>query len=125
MNTQAIANADCLTRFIALHESDIRDFGCRVTPESTKRITVYEPLSFKAPSIARPYCCYIRTVIFYVYPYQVTRNGSSFREWDQARSLLGWDDEILFDGNIYTVGGGRVVRLEKAWWMQRWAKLKS
>ncbi len=123
--TIALANKDWYTRGVALLTNDIRTFGCRVERENEKRIIVLEPLSYKAPSIARPYCCYLRTVIFYVYPYEVTRNGSTFREWDRVESLLSWNAEILCDSNIYIVGGGRVLRLEKSWWMQRWAKLKS
>lgn len=116
---------DWREQLLALMNTDIRDFGCRVERDRDhpdRIINIYEPLSYKAPSIAKPYCCYICTVIFYVSPYEVTRNGN-FREWGRVDSMMRWDCRIRFEDQIYETGGGTVIRLEKAWWMKRWAKL--
>jgi hypothetical protein len=122
---RSLTTKDVMTRFLALSQNDIRDFGCEVVRESAKRITVLEPVSYKVPSIARPYCCYINTVIFYLYPYQVARDSHGYLEWDRVDTLLSWESEILFEGQIYVVGGGRVIRHRKSWWMKRWARLKG
>lgn len=104
-----------------LTDREIESRGFIVERESAKRINVLEPLSWKAPSIARPYCCYISTVIFYVYPYVVTRAGN-FQEWDRVEAVLCWDREFLHHGERYKCGGGRVIRRRGQWWMKHWAR---
>ena len=106
-----------------LFSTDIRQLGCEVERESPKWINVIEPLNYRAPSIARPYCCYMNTVIFYIYPYVVTRSGG-FQEWCRSDTLLTWDMDFLFEGAFYRCGGGRVIRRRKQWHMLHWARLK-
>lgn len=105
---------------------DVRDLGFIVEPgETPKRVYVTELLSWKVPSIGRPYCCYANTVIFYVYPYLMRRDNQGYQEWDRIESLLQWDTDFLLDGRIYRCGGGRVIYRRKGWWMRHWAKLKE
>lgn len=105
--------------------SDVRELGCLVERESAKRLTILEPVSYKAPSIARPYCCFTNTVIFYVFPYETDRNGQRFISWDEVDTRLGWDTQIIYDGQRYKCGGGKVIRYRKGWWMKRWARLET
>jgi len=106
-----------------LFARDVREFRVEVERESEKRLKLWEPVSFTAPSIARPHCCYVATVIFYHHPHLLTRDGKNFQRWEERKTLLKWDAEILFDGSIYRVGGGRVRRRRGGWWMERWAIL--
>ena len=98
---------------------------CWVERLSPKRITITEPLSWKAPSIAQPYCCYWNTVIFYVWPHQTKRDGMSFMEWDRVDYCFPCDSEAIVDGQRYTVGGGKVVRFRGSWWMRHSARLRE
>jgi hypothetical protein len=104
-----------------------------------KSIIVWEPLATKAPGphLARPWCCYICTVIFYRTPFLtmppkpwrdregVLRKGTtgSFFAWDQIETRLNWYTLVNFDGVDWKPGGGRVVwaRLPgqpARWWMR-------
>jgi hypothetical protein len=102
-------------------------------------IEIWEPLTAKVPSpaLARPFCCYICTVIFYVRPYlvrdhhhfwrsrgklQAEKPGGSFEEWGRVDTLLQWDMKIDFRGEQFEVGGGTVVWKRKRWWMRRSAR---
>lgn len=98
---------------------------CYVEKLSPKRITITEPLSWKAPSIAQPYCCYWNTVIFYVWPHQTKRDGMSFQEWDRVDYCFPCDSEAEIDGQIYTVGTGRVIRFRGSWWIRHNARLRE
>lgn len=116
-----------------LWEKDIRTFGLLVQHDSPKRITLMEPLSCKAPSLARPHCCYINTVVFYVWPYVIVHDRTgpwagekgigNYLEWERVDTVLAWDERTVFEGQQYDVNGGRVVRWRKAWRMQRYARL--
>lgn len=109
----------------ALRERDIRDFGCEVQLVTATRILVLEPLSWKAPSIAKPHCCYGDTVIFYVWPYEIVKPRKSkwpnpvgsYRKWDDVQHLLQWDTKFLFEGRDFIAGGGKVIRHRGGWWM--------
>lgn len=104
---------------------DVREFGIVVKRESETRLVLFEPIGYKAPSIARPYCCYINTVIFYLHPHEIVRCGKRrgcFREWERVDTLLYWDREFVFEGEVYLAGGGRVVRRNKGWWMKLWGR---
>jgi hypothetical protein len=103
------------------------------------RLVIWEPLITKAPSpaLAAPWCCYRRTVIFYARPHVIwpypkiyecrgrlrANSGPSFAEWDQIETRLSWDDALWFEGEIFVVGGGRVVWAPgpgggyRRWWM--------
>jgi hypothetical protein len=103
-------------------------------------LVVWEPLITKAPGphLASIHCCYIKTVIFYHTPYvcspwrklwdcngRRTSNGSPghFEEWDQIETRLSWDDQLIYRGEIFEKGGGRVVWANapgerRRWWMR-------
>jgi hypothetical protein len=53
----------------------------------------YEPLKTKAPRAAvKPYCCYLSTVIFYAYPYILTRDKTTYVTYGEVKcqwNLLG------------------------------------
>lgn len=103
-------------------------------------LDVVERLPTKAPGphLARPYCCYIKTIIFYVWPHRVNpfarwwkdRSGKwregdvgSFYEWDRLESSLAWDTVFEFDGKKYVASGpNRVFWKHGAWWMQHSAR---
>lgn len=100
-------------------------------------IEVWERLQVKAPcpDKAQPYCCYLRTVIFYLRPYVVRpwshlyewrgglaaeRPGRHFEEWARCETRYSWDDLFYFHGVPFRIGGGRVEWRGKArgWWMK-------
>lgn len=107
-------------------------------------LVIWEPLPTKAPGphLAAPYCCYIRTVIFYFRPYICgfsrpwrgaggrLRPGTrgSFIEWDKFETRLTWDDVVVFDGEEFVIGGGGVRWApapdggRRQWWMLRHAR---
>jgi len=96
------------------------------------RVIFYEDLHTDAPEMCRPYCCYIRTVIFHELPLRVVdgqyaQHDSVETAWD----LLGqrWTDQDLgwgalaplveHQGQIYELIGGSVTWLNGRW-VQRW-----
>jgi hypothetical protein len=104
-------------------------------------LVMWEPLHTKAPgpSRASPYCCYLRTVIFYHSPHIVSPwvtfyrdnrgalkrgsdGGRSFVQWDEIETRLNWDDAVEFEGEVFRIGGGSVVWAAKRWWMRRQAR---
>lgn len=109
------------------------------------RLLLWEPLPTKAPGphLALPFCCYLRSVIFYHRPYLVwpyrkrfrTRSGlqangsdGHFFEWDHIETRLGWEAQILYRGDRFKIGGGRVLWRQhpetgrRGWWMRHWAE---
>lgn len=104
-------------------------------------LEVWELLKTKAPNptICQPYCCYFRTVIFYLKPYIVRpwhhfwncsgrlkaeKPGHHFEQWDQIEYALAWDTPLEFNGERFEVGGGTVIWRNKQWWMRHWARRK-
>lgn len=107
--------------------------------EHAHLIEVWEPLPTKAPnpSIAQPYCCYYRTVIFYLRPYVVrpwhhmwicnskrkaSPPGSMYEEWDRIETTLHHESVIEHEGRRFRIYNGRVVWKNKRWWMKRDAR---
>jgi hypothetical protein len=110
-------------------------------------LILWEPLPTKTPGphLASPYCCYLRTVIFYHRPYivwpfpkiyesrgRLTMNsGPTFFEWDQIETRLGWEAQIIYRGDVWEVSGGRVVwarhptTRQRGWWMRFHARRKQ
>ncbi len=112
-------------------------------------LTIWEPLQTKAPGphLSRAYCCYMKTVIFYYRPYVVSlhrhiwfddrgrarieKSAGRFEQWDQIETALTWDDQIRHGGDLFIVGGGRVLFTNapdhgrRRWWMKRWARRES
>jgi hypothetical protein len=117
---------------------------CLVARPKPFRLVIWEPLLTKAPGphLAAPYCCYIKTVIFYHRPYiaspwiklyeangRLRSNGSPghFEEWDHVETRLTWDEQLEFEGEIFEVGGGVVLwghqpGEPRRWWMRRGAR---
>jgi hypothetical protein len=120
---------------------------CLVVRPRPFRLTIWEPLLTKAPGphLARTYCCYIQTVIFYHRPYIKSpwvklfrthrgwsHNGSPghFEEWDQIETRLASDHVVEFEGELFTLGGGRVMWVNapgqpRRWWMRHQARRKA
>lgn len=113
---------------------------CFVERPKPFRIVIWEPILTKAPcpSRAQPYCCYIKTVIFYHRPYIVRpfktfwrdRSGkfhassSGYEQWDQVETRLACDDVVSFEGELFSVGLGEVVWVNapdqaRRWYMRR------
>jgi hypothetical protein len=107
---------------------EIGTLGCEVVRKTENRMLVLEPLSWKAPSVARPYCCLVDTVVFHVWPWEVVRHGKNkggYREYDRVRHLLPWEVEFLHEGEVWTPGLGFVFRRRGGWWMQHTAWKKQ
>jgi hypothetical protein len=113
--------------------------GCLTLRPQPHRLFVWEPLPTKAPKPpkAAPYCCYLRTVIFYHFPHLLTmprpyrdrdgvlRPGShAYFQWDQIESRLMWDDVVEFERDHFVVTSGRVV-WSGGWWMVYGARRKA
>jgi hypothetical protein len=84
-------------------------------------------------------------VIFYHRPYMVwpypkiyesggrlkANSGPGFAEWDAIQTRLSSDDVLEFEGEVFKVGGGRVVWAPgpggtyRRWWMRRDARRPS
>ncbi len=101
-------------------------------------IVIWEPLTTKVPNpqLARPHCCYARSVIFYVRPwmsrpfihlYNISKHrrpsGWSYsgpntvlQEWAHVQHTLTFDDRIEFEGEEFNVASGYVVWKNKKWW---------
>lgn len=112
---------------------DISD--CKATKVAPYMSVVWEPLHTKAPRPPKvaPYCCYIRTVIFYHFPYVVNRFGrhwkssvdglwrksetGSFIQWDQIETRLSSGSLVELAGGVFEVRGGSVLWKDRAWWM--------
>ena len=102
-------------------------------------IELWEPLRTIAPcpDNARPYCCYWKTVIFYVRPYIVRpwhhlwrdarghlradKPGRYYEEWERIETVLYWDLPVEFSGTRFLCGGGTVFWRHRRWWMKRTA----
>ncbi len=116
---------------------------CIVERPKPFRIVIWEPILTKAPgpSRAQPYCCYIKTIIFYHRPYIVRpfktlwrdRSGelhassSGYEQWDQVETRLTCDDVVVFAGERFSVGLGEVVWANapaqaRRWYMRRDAR---
>lgn len=46
----------------------------------------------------------------------------SFVEYDRIDHRLRWDTQVVFEGEIYEVGGGCVRWCRPQWYMMRWAR---
>lgn len=117
--------------------------GIEIVEQKPWLLDVWEPLNTKAPcpDKTQPYCCYIRTVIFYVNPYIVRpwhhfwrdgrgklcveKPGGMFEEWDRVEHRITWDTPIEWKGETFLCGGGTVIwRKGRGWWMKFWARRK-
>lgn len=116
---------------------DVSD--CIVDRPREFRIWIWEPLRTKAPGphLALPFCCYLKTVIFYHRPYirrlarryYRTAEGlmcqstpTAYEQWDQIETRLTWDDLVVFDGVVFEKGGGTVLWARGRWWMRHGAR---
>lgn len=96
----------------------------------------WEPIQTVAPGrdLARPYCCYLRTVVFYKEPWPVILENGFLAEWDRVETqwdLLGqrWTEEdlgwaslaalVLHGGVVFELVSGGVV-WEDGQWFMRW-----
>lgn len=116
---------------------------CIVERPKPFRLVIWEPILTKAPgpSRAQPYCCYIKTIIFYHRPYIVRpfktfwrdRSGkfrassSGYEQWDQIETRLTNEDIVEFEGELFSVGLGEVEWTNapaqpRRWYMRRDAR---
>ncbi len=116
---------------------------CIVECPKPFRLVIWEPILTKAPgpSRAQPYCCYIKTVVFYHRPYTIRpfktfwrdRSGklhassSGYEQWDQVETRLANDDIVEFQGERFSVGLGAVEWTNapaqpRRWYMRRDAR---
>lgn len=88
----------------------------------------WEPLPTTAPPDAKPYCCYISTVIFYqeYYAPEIDRVETQWNllgeRWTNLD--LGWSSLAPFvwnDGTLYELTPGKVVYQNGQWWMRHGA----
>ncbi|MBO6755788.1 MAG: hypothetical protein JJ902_05645 [Roseibium sp.] len=120
---------------------------CVVTRQKPWLLTIREPLQTKAPAPpkAQPFCCYIRTIIFYHSPYIISPFGGfwrdssgalrrsqpgSFIQWDEIKSRLCGRDVIEFEGEQFDMGSGQVFWMSvqgqrRRWWMTRQARRRA
>ncbi|RAX42437.1 hypothetical protein DQ393_06265 [Rhizobium tropici] len=116
---------------------------CLVERPKPFRLVIWEPILTRAPgpSRAQPYCCYIKTIIFYHRPYIVRpfktfwrdhsgklhASSSGYEQWDQVETRLTCDDVIIFEHERFSVGLGEVVWVNapaepRRWYMRRDAR---
>lgn len=120
-------------------DRDLTD--CLASRPKPHILVIWEPLRTKAPKPPRaaPFCCYLRTVIFYHSPYILAvgksrwrdssgkwhSNRGGFEEWDKIEHRFGWDDVVEFEGENFVVGGGTVLWKRGRWWMLHSARRQS
>lgn len=113
----------------------LRAFQCVPVADCPRCLVIWEPLprGIPGPGEAKPYCCYIQTVIFYAIDgdgrYIVeNRDGGAhpiargFREHARLDTRTRWGDRLEHGGMIFELAGGRVVWRAGRWWMRRWAR---
>lgn len=111
----------------------LNDCLAAVRGESRRGLTIWEPIDTKAPGphLTTAWCCYIRTVIFYVRPF-VSRgphpvksptkgwywesDGRSYAAWDTVESTLSHDDIVALGGQHFRVAGSGVRWARGRWW---------
>lgn len=113
-----------------------------VHTENPWLVEIWEPLTTKVPNpcIARPFCCYINTVIFYLRPYvlrthhhlwncngrlRAEKPGGSFEQWGRVYTVITWDTALEVNGQPFDRVSGSVIWKRKRWWMRQWARRKT
>jgi hypothetical protein len=107
-----------------------------VEPYGARGMYFYEPLKTKAPRAGmQPYCCLIRTVIFYAVPFHTRKDGTTLVDYGQCETewdLLGerfmegdWLNGVaalvIHEGQIYELATGRVMWRKGGWQMKHLA----
>ncbi|RXF75055.1 hypothetical protein [Hansschlegelia zhihuaiae] len=122
--------------------ADVSD--CLVVRPRPWILTIWEPLETNAPSptLARPYCCLLNTVIFYDAQYRkmlwstfycastdrLRRGGVlDFYRFDTVKTRLLCEQPVVFERETFIVGCGRVLwashgRDRRRWWMRHPAR---
>lgn len=102
-------------------------------------LEIWEKLATKAPcpDKTQPYCCYARTVIFYLRPYVIRpwhllwdcngkllaqKPGQTYEEWDRCETALTFDSPVEFKNQRFICNGGSVIWKRGAWWMRHNAR---
>lgn len=94
-------------------------------------VTFYEPLATKAPKEAKPYCCYLRRVVFYTpdYPNSLQILDEVEGQWDLAGTRWTSDPQLVFgalepfvahEGEYFDLMGGRVIWWQDKGWHVEW-----
>lgn len=89
----------------------------------------YEPLPTSAPEDSQPYCCLIRTVIFYKKPWpgNLEQIDEIESQWDLlgqrfSDEVEGWTGVAPFvwhNEQLYELGGGEVI-WRNGQWCKKW-----
>lgn len=92
-------------------------------------IIMWEPLTTKVPNpnLVRVWCCYVKTVIFYLRPYTVeqfhrkgyrgpVKPGHEYAKWAQIETAFRCDDVVKWEGGMFKVGAGRIRYANGQWW---------
>ncbi len=100
--------------------------GIRVVRVATHPwfLILWEPLDIEAPPSARPHCCYVSEVIFYVRPWEVVEGTHAYREYGRAKSAWWFGDTIDHEGETFHYEGGQVLWRAGRWWMRNRARRK-
>lgn len=88
-------------------------------PERPWILNVTEALETNAPAHARPWCCYISTVIFYENPWRV--DASDKRAWarhDEVESKIHSDDILQVGEDQFQLYGGKCIYRDG--WKMTW-----
>jgi hypothetical protein len=102
---------------------DVTSISAVIDPERPWLATVTEILDTKAPPDARPYCCYLQTVIFYVRPWQVV--DGNYAEHDRLETKLNGHDFLRIGGEVFELYGGEVSHDGKRWIMTHGARRRT
>lgn len=82
--------------------------------------TVKEVLPTDAPASAKPWCCYVRTVIFYEQPWREV--AGNYADHGKIETLLCGHDVIRIGDDIFELHGGAVSHDGERWIMTRRAR---
>lgn len=84
----------------------------------------WEELKIDTPkhSKVQPWCCYIRTIIFYHKPWKEDKEKRAYVDYGKVEHFLHCDDLIKYEGELFDMGTGRVVSFEGKWYFVSWAR---
>lgn len=104
-------------------------------------VILWEPVSTKVPGphLTQAYCCYARTVIFYVRGYllrpfstplrwtkwRVEKPNTRFEYWTKLETVFRIDDVFEYESESYEICGGSIVWYNKQWWCRYRARRKD
>lgn len=103
---------------------DLRAVTATIDPDHPWLATVVERLDTDAPATANPYCCYLRTVIFYERPWRYLKDKHEYASYGRCETVL-IEDWLYLDGEVFELCGGKVSHDGDGWIMTRRARRKA